>query len=62
MAFLLDNPRVQVVFSSNFSLQFLPDSLAQLMRGQYEPGGVILVLVLRREVTTDMMFEHDRCE
>ena len=38
-AYMLDNPKINVLFSSAYSNKVLPDSLAQLMQGKYPPGG-----------------------
>jgi hypothetical protein len=38
-AYLLNNPRTQVLFGSNFHVRNNPDKLEDLMAGQYQPGG-----------------------
>ncbi len=38
-AYMLDNPKIDVLFSSAYAIKTLPDSLSQLMRGKYPAGG-----------------------
>ncbi|MCX7889205.1 MAG: class I SAM-dependent methyltransferase [Rhodobacteraceae bacterium] len=38
-AYLLDNPRAEVLFSSAFALAALPQALREMMRGRHDPGG-----------------------
>lgn len=38
-AYMLDNPRIDVLFSSAYAIKALPDFLKSLMRGTYHAGG-----------------------
>jgi hypothetical protein len=41
-AYLLDNPKVNILFSSFFNLKYNKDLLLKMMHGRYAPGGAAL--------------------
>lgn len=46
-AYLLDNPKAQVVYGSYYNFKFNKDALTEFMHGRYKPGGASIWFTLK---------------
>ena len=55
-AYLLDNPKVEVLFGSNYANNILPKRLSEMMQGKYLSGGGSLWYELN--ASRDKEYQH----